>query len=141
MTPTDFGTMNVTVAQAEEMYQRGECTLMELDAVRRRRITTLTTTNLSALLASLGDTPDAVAATLTAAGVKGGKRKPCDCPVSNHITAQTGRPCAVGDLVCWLYPVGKSGDYWNAVKVRAPLAVTKFVAEFDAGAYPELVEE
>lgn len=99
----------------------------------------MTNEDLTALLLSLGDTPDAVADSLRAAGCKGKKMAPCECPVANWLLRQTQRTSLVEDRHCWLYP--PDGDYASPgrLKVATPAAVAQFISGFDHGQYADLV--
>jgi hypothetical protein len=107
-------------------------------------MTTLTTPTvdtdeaLAAALASLGDTPDQVAATLTEAGVTGHPGRAGSCPVANWLRTTCGH------------------DDWNPIvdnatvdlhtddeldlmfRAATPLAVDHFITHFDSGMWPHL---
>lgn len=89
-------------------------------------------TTIAELLAGLGDTPDAVAAALRAAGCKGRRRcEGGECPVEAWFAA-AGLDVCVSPTLAWV--VGAAG-------AELPAPVAGFVARFDAGRYPDLVAE
>lgn len=90
------------------------------------------------LLLNLGQTPEAVARTLSARGVTGVPGELCNCPVYNFLAAE-GIP--VLGVVEWELEIeGPDG----AVGVPLPQSVTDFITAFDRddnNPWPELVAE
>lgn len=85
-----------------------------------------------ALLAALGDTPEAVAATLLAGGHRGDPGSACGCPVAVYLRSEGVEYAEVdGNSVAW-----------DAESVLAPTAIGDFVVRFDGdddeGEWPEL---
>ena len=103
---------------------------------------------LRSALAALGGTPDAVAASLAAAGATAPRRDYEDSPVGrylNHLLRGAGqRPLmwtvayteAIGR-----YPAHRDAPVFPVPQVRIPLPppVRGFLMAFDAGRYPALV--
>lgn len=97
----------------------------------------MTTEDLTALLSSLGDTPDAVAETLRREGCVGERWNPFHCPVAcylrrrlPHVRAEVSvraDGCAV-----WPDP-GAAPVLWST-----PGAVRVFLERFDGGGYTGL---
>jgi len=81
-------------------------------------------------LSDLGNTMDAVAATLRTKGIKGRRRSTCSCPVAKYLLSLGFVGVTVGDEV-WV------GDTMQ----RTPEAVCEFIATFDGGGYPDLDAE
>jgi hypothetical protein len=79
-------------------------------------------------LQELGNTPDAVAASLQEIGIKGIKKKSCHCPIANYISALTGKQCAVNSVVILLVEGFESEPINNG-------AVSGFITNFDQGKY------
>lgn len=89
------------------------------------------TAAVAELLAGLGDTPDAVADTLRAKGIKGKRGDFCGCPVARCVQELLGTENAnVSDV--WVYFV--------AGRVPTPRPVSDFLSLFDRGVYLDLVE-
>jgi len=100
---------------------------------------------ISEYLRSLGDTPQAVAASLRAQRVKGKRKDPKFCPVVNGIYQ------AIPDYWPGLEVVG--GVKGGVARYSAclhdiqifdpvlPQAVQDFIGDFDLGEYPDLVAE
>lgn len=83
------------------------------------------------------DTPTGVAAHLLAGGYRGDPYESDHCPVAEYLTATvTPRPYDI--LVCptAVRVAVTEQDYRH---VPLPSTVTRFVCQFDAGYYPELV--
>lgn len=92
---------------------------------------TVTAAELAAALAALGGTPDAVAATLRAAGVTGEPSCPRRCVVAEWLRVRLGlygRPS-----------VGRHVASVGVVTVRHPAALLEFLRRFDRGDYPDLL--
>lgn len=103
------------------------------------------TAAVAELLAGLGDTPDAVADTLRARGIKGVPGDCERCAVATLIRRETG----LGAQVC-LYPTPEGEVTGTAylrtgpddeVRVALPDAAARFARRFDEGVYLDLVEE
>jgi hypothetical protein len=88
-------------------------------------------------VAALGDTPDAIAAALSAAGATGRRESSSHCPVAAYLLADCvppGTSVSVGTLLITLTPpVGRPAF------VRTPGPVHAFLTAFDSGAYPHLI--
>jgi hypothetical protein len=93
----------------------------------------MTPEDLSALLSSLGDTPDAVAETLRREGCQGRPFNPWFCPVSVFLGKRTGLRAAARALRCDVEP--PAGGF---VCCETPAPVRLFMGGFDRGEYPDL---
>ena len=101
-----------------------------------------TSDRIAAALARLGDTPDAVAATLTAAGITGAQCETGDCPVARYVRAE----CGIG-LSCLVLAEANrvsiiaTRDDGSIIATRAvvPSPVSDFIRMFDGGDYPALI--
>lgn len=81
-----------------------------------------------ALLAALGDTPEAVAATLLAGGYRGDPGSACGCPVAKYLEAEGLEGVLVYGQVRW------NGSGW----LDLPDPVLSFTSRFDGDAdYPD----
>jgi hypothetical protein len=91
---------------------------------------------LAALLASLGDTPDQIAATLTAAEITGHPGQAGRCPIANWIRATCGNndwaPLVSNDTV------DLHIDDDTMFRAATPAPVDVFITRFDADMYPTL---
>lgn len=99
---------------------------------------------VSEYLKSLGETPDAVAASLRAQGIKGKKGSRCLCPILNGIYK------ACPDYWSGLQIVNGSKDKdgnWHycatlndaqIMDPHLPQPVMNFIGNFDEGKYPDL---
>lgn len=92
---------------------------------------------LRAELEGIGGTrakADQIAAHLIARGIKGRRNSGCDCPVANWFSRTLG----VGGAVA-----GNAFQLNNDVGVQLGLTdgICDFVRRFDAGEYPDLVEQ
>ncbi len=104
--------------------------------------------DVAAALAELGDTADAVAASLERLGVVGDKAEPDSCPLARYLSRRF--PEAGGDVGVNLISarVGTAGVCKPGIVVGEtvgyePLLTTiviNFVERFDDGLYPELVD-
>lgn len=92
---------------------------------------------LEALLASLGDSADAVATSLEVAEIKGRREEASCCPVARWLRRETGLSCISVDLSQIHVWAGRDLDQ---ITVRTPPAVNDFVGHFDDHGYPELDE-
>lgn len=86
------------------------------------------------LMAELGDTPEAVAANLAAAGITGYRRSACDCPIAAYLEARVPAADAVGGTTVCVDP---GGDL-PYEEVPVPPAVAEFIRRFDGGEWPAL---
>lgn len=97
----------------------------------------LTLDDVQKVLLDMGDTTEAVVATLISSGVKGSKCNAFGCPISNYLKAKFPG-----------YRFGVAGPY-VAVKmdgklnllVPCPTAVWTVVNEIDRDKYPELIAD
>lgn len=94
------------------------------------------TARVTAALAELGDTPDAVADSLRAKGIKGARRAECDCPVANYLRTLDGiSEIEVSGTEVFLGPSIDQG-----IGIEMPVSVAGFVHHFDEGVYLDLVD-
>lgn len=92
--------------------------------------------SVTALLAALGDTPNAVAEALRAGGFRGTPRTSRTCPIARYLQFHGVPDVAMTGTVEW-----SSGQIRPARQfVRLPDACMWFVTAFDAGKHPDLVE-
>lgn len=91
-------------------------------------------TLLTNQLTALGGTRDEVAQTLTDGGYRGRMSDSSECPVARYLKS-------LGYLVSstFMYTSVMTAD-GDSVMITTPTAVIKFMAEFDRGAYPRLVD-
>lgn len=101
----------------------------------------------NALLAGLGDGPDQVAESLQASGVRGVPKDNRTCAVALYVSALLGseprvRAVSVGHCSMALTIV-TAADHRPAgrLQVQLPKPVRQFVAAFDDGRYPQVVDE
>ncbi len=99
----------------------------------------------NAHLAGLGGTPDEVAGSLEATGVRGKPRDNRTCAVALYMSAVLGseprvRSVSVGHCSMALTIV-TADDHRPAgrLHVQLPKSVRQFVAEFDQGRYPQVI--
>jgi hypothetical protein len=94
-------------------------------------------TRVEELLTSLGDSPEAVADSLRAKGIKGNRDDGCECPIANIITAE--------------FPEARDGADWSdntgawfvthgyirtpAGEIDPGSAVAEFIQVFDDGVF------
>ena len=91
------------------------------------------TATVAELLAGLGDTPDAVADTLRARGIKGVREHCCACPIA-ELLKRNGIPNPHVECArVWPDP----DSMWK-VSTRMPAAVQVFIDRFDEGVYLDL---
>lgn len=90
---------------------------------------------LAATLAELGDTPEAIAATLAEQGHKGVRENSSCCPIAVYLTGLGWEWVDVGhlDVHAWS-DLGEE-------HVEPSAAVDAFISRFDLGEWPELVDE
>jgi hypothetical protein len=85
-------------------------------------------------LAALGETPEQVAETLKAQGIKGDRHSPHSCPIYHYLT---GKGYSVECLSQFgIYTIS---PYYGDIKM--PKVVERFIVAFDQGKYPELIKE
>lgn len=91
-------------------------------------------------LLSLGKTPDQVAETLQAQGIKGYRASADSCPLANALNAHYGAGVQAfvthTDVTLARYPVASDAN--NDYLIVNPLQIAEFVEAFDRGVYPEL---
>lgn len=94
-------------------------------------------------LLSLGSTPDQVAETLQAQGIKGYRASADSCPLAHALNAHYGEGVQAfvthTDVTLARYPVASDAN--NDYLIVNPLQIADFVSLFDSGEYPELVME
>jgi hypothetical protein len=88
----------------------------------------MTPEDLSALLSSLGDTPDAVAETLRREGCAGTRGHPWSCPVSVFLVKKTGYRAGARALRCDVEPPAAV-----PVSCETPMPVRLFMGYLDRG--------
>ncbi len=94
--------------------------------------------NIIPHLLALGNTPDEVAASLDAEGIKGLRFRAQDCPIANYLRHiyPEATTCLVGsDRATVKVDVYED----NSESVQLPEAVIHFIADFDLGKYPNLM--
>lgn len=87
-------------------------------------------TEILAALQELGSTPEDIAKTLTAAGVRGKIRDISEDPLAAFLRGRFGSASVVTD----------DRVVVAGVVVRLPPALSRFVAAFDAGLFPRLIK-
>lgn len=94
-------------------------------------------------LLSLGKTPDQVAETLQAQGIKGYRASADSCPLAKALNAHYGEGVQAfvthTDVTLACDPVGLDGN--DEHMIVNPLQVADFISLFDSGKYPELDKE
>jgi len=88
------------------------------------------------LLAGLGDTPDAIAARLAAAGITGTLSDASCCPIAawlRRVEPGLDLAAVLGDVIYLRTGTGVE------TTVTTPDAVNEFTALFDTGRYPSLI--
>lgn len=97
----------------------------------------------AALLASLGDSASAVAATLTDAGVRGSPANARECAVAVYLGAVISVDTRVRSVkVCKSEVlVERTGLWRRSVIVALPAPVRDFIVAFDAQHYPALLRD
>lgn len=93
-----------------------------------------TSDRVAAALARLGDTADAVAATLTAAGITGRQCNNKICPVARYLRSE----CLILDSDRVV--VESSFVALDDANLNIPRAVSDFIGLFDGGYFPGLIE-
>jgi hypothetical protein len=119
---------------AEQTAQSNRYEAIDLVHWRLRR-------NVRQLLGSLGQTSDAVSATLGAAGVVGTPRDPSGCAVSRYLGVVLGTEPSVVSVTTaasWV-ELETGGRLAPKVRVRLPRPVRRFVEAFDREQYPALL--
>lgn len=97
---------------------------------------------LQRALASLGLTPDAIAASLESAGVRGKRDNPCDCPLAKWLREQgfVNPVVSAGGVKATVYDDEVEDDQDGIyVEITQTNARTAFVHRFDEGKYPALI--
>lgn len=104
---------------------------------RRRQLATAT----AGLLRALGSTPQEVARSLESSGARGVPQDPRACAVASYLTAVVGADPGVRSLHVNRLTVDLRPEAWwqRRVTVALPPQVRRFVAAFDAMAYPRLL--
>lgn len=92
---------------------------------------------LTEVLKELAGRSDDVEAVIAAAGVKGWRSRPCECPVARYIAARLGLPgkhVTVGQDVVTVF--------MNGVRLSrfVPRGLSWFVRRFDRGDFPHLID-
>jgi hypothetical protein len=96
---------------------------------------------LTAKLAKLGDTPDAVAATLLAEGCRGKPAQSARCPVARYLQKLGWSEVSVGLRDASIFDDGINEIGVNEIATpRFSRAVAEFIFGFDADEYPGLYE-
>jgi hypothetical protein len=95
---------------------------------------------LQVLLGTLGTSPEQVAETLRAKGIKGQPMQAHSCPIAKWLSAETGAAVVTVDTgSCGVY-LG-FGPGRESVQATPPGAVDQFIVQFDDREYPDLVAE
>jgi hypothetical protein len=87
-------------------------------------------------LAELGDTADAVAASLVAAHCRGMRSSAYRCPVANYLRTIGWQDPDVDSVVFSIYD-GAMGD--KIAEGVLPVPVRRFIDDFDRGLYGDLI--
>lgn len=95
---------------------------------------TITVTDVTDFLSSLGTRGVEVAATLKANGVNGIKHESTMCPLANALNSRFGMIPSVGPYSIAFYSVDERED----LVVQTPHYIAEFLRDFDRGEYPEL---
>ena len=86
------------------------------------------------------DTADEIAQYLQHLGIKGHRTSSTHCPISQFMSERTGLVVSTGSAVRTFANV----EYWKALEhnFKAPVtdAMCDFIARFDRGRYPELID-
>lgn len=97
-----------------------------------------------AALAELGTGPKSIRANLNKIGIKGKRGDSCNCPISNYLKSEfiipTGCYFSTYSLVILIKPTHPCGGTDLLRGTETPSCVFKFIALFDKGRYPELVD-
>jgi hypothetical protein len=94
------------------------------------------------LLNQLGSTPDAVAASLERAGVRGDPFLVSRCPIAQYLHAVVGVEPRVGKIKVGLYrAVINRPRWWRPLIVALPSPVRLFILGFDRGRFPALLSQ
>lgn len=86
------------------------------------------------ILSDLGDTPDAIAATLEGNSITGTKGNSIGCPIANFLKKVLGLDYVRVDPIS----IATRDDYFDYDVI--PLAVACFINRFDRDEYPQLEE-
>jgi hypothetical protein len=84
------------------------------------------------LLNQLGETPEEVAESLKAKGLKGKRKRAHCCPIYQYLTSH-GLDVGVSPNEIVLYDITTKG-----CDITAPLPIKQFIYDFDDGKYPNL---
>lgn len=95
---------------------------------------------VTAALAELGDTPDAVADRLRALDCKGSRGSESMCPVALYLARIDGRWVAEITTSAWVQYDDAAGELTQYVDVALPDPVERFVYRFDTGVYLDLCD-
>jgi hypothetical protein len=77
-------------------------------------------------------TSDEVAALLEREGITGARGSNLDCPIARYLNVKLGKAVFVGPFSCSLRG---AVDY-----APTPVVVARFIGQFDAGLYPQLID-
>lgn len=95
---------------------------------------TITATDVTDFLSSLGTRGDEVAATLKGYKITGIRMESTSCPLANVLNSRFGMISGVGPYTIILYSPYEQED----LIVQTPHYVAEFIRDFDKGKYPEL---
>lgn len=87
-------------------------------------------------LAELGDTADAVAASLAAAQCRGWRGSSYRCPVANYLRTLGW---SVPDVDAGVFAIYDGADETRIAEGPLPSGVKEFIGRFDAGLYGDLI--
>jgi hypothetical protein len=94
-------------------------------------------------LTDLGSTPEQVAATLQAKGIKGKCLAADTCPIAMYINSilPNKTKCRVGGVVINFYDTSfiDRGRWKSSITITT--TIVEFISKFDTGSYPELIGE
>lgn len=97
---------------------------------------------LTAALAALPDSPDAIAAFLVERGIRSEPRDECfgrwcsSCPIALYLKQEIHNPVGVTPCTVTIFGVHAYDDAYVAL----PIPVSAFIGKMDRGAYPQLVK-
>lgn len=91
------------------------------------------------LLEDLGETDDAIAASLKKEGCKGLPGDPCECPLAVYLTSKLTGLRAEVYMSC--IAVYESDMNFSLARIPLGTAVSRFASRFDSGRYPDLLKE
>lgn len=97
--------------------------------------------SLEELVDGFGPTPDGVAASLEASGVRGTPGDVTGCAIARYMRAIVGGEPSVSEVMVSEHKLRVTRKWGRfPITISLPRAVTSFVREFDAGSYPQLVD-